>query len=144
MKVVLDTNVVVSGVFFGGVPGRILTAWTEGEIVLVLSPSILEEYRRVGRELGLKYPSLDSTFEPVLTLIAMHAMIVDAPSLLEAVSEDPDDDMFLAAAQASQTQIIVSGDRHLLQVSGWRGIEVLTPRQFLDRHPFTMADPRAR
>ena len=80
----------------------------------------------------------------MLTLIAMHAMIVDAPSLLEAVSQDPDDDMFLAAAHASQTRIIVSGDRHLLQVSGWRGIEVLTPRKFLDRHQFTMADQRAR
>lgn len=86
----------------------------------------------------------NSAFEPVLTLIAMHAMIVDAPPLAEAVSDDPDDDMFLAAAHASRTQIIVSGDQHLLRVSGWRGTDVLTPRQFLERHPLTTVDLRAR
>jgi len=48
VRVVLDTNVVVSGVFFGGVPGRILSAWTAGQITMVMSPAILEEYRRVG------------------------------------------------------------------------------------------------
>ena len=72
--------------------------------------------------------------ESILTLIAMHAILVDAPQLPGRVSSDPADDMFLAAALASQTGIIVSGDKHLLAVSGWRGIEVLTPRQFVDRH----------
>ena len=70
----------------------------------------------------------------MLTLIAMNAIIVDAPPLTNPVSEDPDDDMFLAAAFASQTKVIVSGDHDLQRVSGWRGIEVLTPRQFVDRH----------
>jgi predicted nucleic acid-binding protein len=50
------------------------------------------------------------------------------------VSDDPDDDMFLAVALASQSEVVVSGDRDLRRVSGWRGIEVLTPRQFIDRH----------
>ncbi len=53
MKVVVDTNVLVSGLLFGGVPGQILTAWTAGEFVLVVSPSILSEYRRVGRARGV-------------------------------------------------------------------------------------------
>jgi putative PIN family toxin of toxin-antitoxin system len=134
VRVVLDTNVVVSGVFFGGVPGRILAAWSAGQFVLVLSPAILEEYRRVGHELGIRYPEVNAAFEPVLTLIAMNAMIVDAPSLARPVSQDPDDDMFLAAALAAQAPCVVSGDRDLLQVSGWRDIEVMTPRQFLDQH----------
>lgn len=134
MKVVLDTNVVVSGVFFGGVPGRILSAWSAGQFVLILSPAILDEYRRVGHELGRRHPEVNEAFEPVLTLIAMNAMIVDAPPLAGPVSADPDDDMFLAAALAAQTEFIVSGDHDLLQVSGWRGIEVLTPRQFVDQY----------
>ena len=134
MRVVLDTNVVVSGVFFGGVPGRILSAWSAGKLVLCLSPVILEEYRRVGHELGRQHPTVGATFEPVLTLIAMNAMIVDAPPLAAPVSDDPDDDMFLAAALASRTQLIVSGDRDLLRVSGWRGVDVLTPRQFVDQY----------
>lgn len=134
MKVVLDTNVVVSGVFFGGLPGRILAAWSAGQFVLILSPAILDEYRRVGHELGRRHPEVNEAFEPVLTLIAMNAMIVDAPPLAGAVSADPDDDMFLAAALAAQTEVIVSGDRDLLEVSGWRDIAVLTPRQFVEQY----------
>jgi putative PIN family toxin of toxin-antitoxin system len=134
VRVILDTNVVISGVFFGGVPGRILSAWTAGRLVLVLSPAILEEYRRVGAELEREHPEAGATFEPILTLIAMHAMLVDTPPLAAPVSDDSDDDMFLAAALASRTHLVVSGDQDLLRVSGWRGIEVLTPRQFLDQH----------
>jgi len=63
VKIVLDTNVVVSGVFFGGVPGRILSAWSAGKLALVLSPSILEEYRRVGNELGRHQADVSETFE---------------------------------------------------------------------------------
>lgn len=134
MKIVLDTNVLVSGVFFGGVPGRILTAWAAGKVALVLSPDILDEYRRVGAALGARHPELTAALEPLLALLAMNASIVDAPPLAARVSEDPADDMFLAAAIASQTRLIVSGDKHLLRVSGWRGITVLTPRQFADDH----------
>lgn len=134
MRVVLDTNVVVSGVFFGGTPGQVLTAWAAGRFALVLSPAILDEYLRVGRELGRRHAALAATFEPLLTLIALNATIVDAPALSDAVSADPDDDMFLAAALASRTPIIVSGDRDLLDVSGWHDIVVLSPRQFLDQY----------
>lgn len=134
MKLVLYTNVLVSGIFFGGVPGRILTAWSEGGIVLVLSPAILEEYRRVGMELARRHAERAEVLEPILALVTMNATMVNAAALAEQVSEDPADDMFLAAAWASRTRLIVSGDRHLLRVSGWSGITVLTPRQFVDRH----------
>jgi putative PIN family toxin of toxin-antitoxin system len=134
VRVVLDTNVVVSGVFFGGVPGKLLSAWSAGAFVLVLSPAILEEYRRVGHELGSRYPAVGAAFEPVLTLIAMNAVIVDAPPLTVPVSADAGDDMFLAVALAAKAAVIVSGDQDLLEVSGWRGVDVLTPRQFLERH----------
>lgn len=133
MRVVLDTNVVISGVFFGGVPGRILSAWAAQSFTLALSPGILEEYRRVGKALERKYPEAAATFEPVLTLITRHAIVVDAPPIANPVSDDPDDDKFLAAALAANAPLIVSGDIDLLLVSGWRDITVLTPRQFVDR-----------
>lgn len=134
MRVVLDTNVVVSGVFFGGVPGRILSAWAAGAFVLVLSPTILQEYRRVGRELGKRHPSAAAALEPVLTLMTTHALIVDAPPLATQVCDDPDDDAFLAAADAARVEVVVTGDRALLRASGWQGIAVSTPRQFADRY----------
>lgn len=134
MKVVLDTNVLVSGLLFGGVPGRILTAWTTGAIRVVISPPILEEYRRVGLALCKGREPLVGAVESLLAMLTVHALLVDAPPLDERVSEDPDDEMFLAAAVAANAQLIVSGDKHLLRVSGWRGIEVLKARQFMDRY----------
>jgi len=134
MNVVLDTNVFVSGLLFGGVPGRILGAWSAGVIRLVLSPPILDEYRRVGLELSKGREPLVSALETLLAMLAVHALLVNAPPLGERVSDDPDDDMFLAAAIAANASIIVSGDKHLLRVSGWRGIDVLKARQFVDRY----------
>jgi putative PIN family toxin of toxin-antitoxin system len=132
MKVVVDTNVLVSGLLFGGVPGQILATWTTGAFVLVVSPSILDEYRRVGRALAKGRPALDSALDALLAVIAVHATVVDAPPLSERVSADRDDDQFLAAALAGEASWIVSGDKHLLAVSGWSGITVLKPRAFVD------------
>ena len=138
MKVVPDTNVLVSGLLFGGVPGRILTAWSTGAIRLVISPPILEEYRRVGLALSKgREPlvgTLEALLEALLVMLTVHALLVNAPPLDERVSEDPDDDMFLAAALAANARLIVSGDKHPLRVSGWRGIEVLKARAFVDRY----------
>lgn len=134
MRIVLDTNVVVSGVFFGGVPGQILSAWVDRKFDLVLSPAILDEYQRVGDELGWRYPSVVGHFTGILTLVATHALVVAAPPLPQAVTADPTDDMFLAAALASGASVIVSGDRHLLAVNGWRDISIVTPRAFVTEH----------
>ena len=135
MRVVLDTNVVVSGLIFGGLPDRILTAWTTGAFTLVVSPPVLDEYRRVGRELAKGRPPLDAALDALLALLALlavHATSIDAPPLSARVSADPDDDTFLAAAVAGEASYVVSGDRHLLEVTGWRGITVLKPRAFVD------------
>jgi predicted nucleic acid-binding protein len=59
--------------------------------------------------------------------------------LAERVCSDPDDDKFLACAVASRTKIVVSGDKHLLAVSGFRGIKVVKPRQFVDEHLSNLA-----
>jgi uncharacterized protein len=130
VRIILDTNVFVSGVFFGGVPGRILHAWREGRVQLVFSVEIFEEYQRVGWILHDQHPGVD--LEPFLTLIAVHAEIVDAPALPQRVSVDPDDDKFLACAVAAGVGLIVSGDKDLLDQSGWNGIRILRPRQFFD------------
>jgi len=132
VRIVLDTNVFVSGVFFTGPPAQILKAWSQGRVSLVTSSAILDEYYRVGRTLAARYPGVD--LKPALIFLAIHAEIVSAPDLTESVSEDPDDDKFLACAQAGGVSIIVSGDKHLLRVSGWKSVEVLRPRQFVDRH----------
>lgn len=134
MKVVLDTNVVISGLFFGGIPRAILTDWSYGRFQLMLSVEILHEYERVARELDRKYQVLDGDWEQVLRLIALNATLVAAQPLKKQVCTDPKDDKFLACARSSSASLIVSGDKHLLDVSGWNDIEVLTPRQFHSQH----------
>ena len=111
-----------------------LTAWTDGRVLLVVSPDILHEDRRVGLELAKGRASLIAALDALLAIIAVHAAVVNAPPLAAPVSEDPDDDQFLAAAVASGAVLIVSGDKHLLRVSGWNGVLVLKPRQFVDQY----------
>jgi uncharacterized protein len=132
VKVVLDTNVFVSGVFFSGPPYQILKAWRDGKIQLAISPAIFEEYHRVGEILAEDHPSID--LKPVLDYLLLNAEVYTAPPLLEAVCEDPDDDKFLACALASESTVVVSGDKHLLNVSHYRNIEVLKPRDFVNKY----------
>lgn len=133
MKVVLDTNVLVSGLIFGGTPARILSAWSEGKFTLVLTPSILDEYHRVGRELAKGREPFVRALDALFATLAVNGTLVNAPPLSPSVCADPDDDKFLAAALAGAAARIVSGDKHLLRLSGWQGIDIHTPRQFLDR-----------
>jgi predicted nucleic acid-binding protein len=70
LRVILDTNVLLSGIFFGGVPGRLLTAWQEDRLALVLSPAILAEYHEAGAELAARYPALAAPLDSILTLLA--------------------------------------------------------------------------
>jgi uncharacterized protein len=133
VKVVLDTNVLLSGFFFGGLPGRVLEAWRDGRFTLVLSAPILAEYRATGAEFEASYGRSD--FESFAALIVLNSEVVDAPEQLpEQVCSDLDDDKFLACALVARTRVIISGDRRLRAVSGWNGIQVLWPREFFDRH----------
>ena len=67
-------------------------------------------------------------------LLATHAEIVEPPELPEPVASDPDDDKFLGCALVSDAQLIISGDKHLLAVSPHEGVEVVSPRQFVESY----------
>ena len=130
MRAVLDTNVVVSAIFFRGVPGRVLEEWGGGAFELILTPVIFQEYQEVCTRLAVRFPGLE--YNGVLSLILAEATLVADPPVGEPISADPDDDVFLRCA-ASAGAIIVSGDRHLLEVSGWNDVAVLQPAHFLAR-----------
>ena len=138
MRIVVDTNVFVSGVFFSGPPYRILDAWRSGKITLVASPEILDEYSRTARELAIKFHEANLT--PWLQLVAARAVVVETSPLSEWVCSDPDDDEFLACAAAAKTKLVVTGDKALLRASGWRGVAVLKPREFIEQY----IEPRIR
>jgi len=132
MRVIIDTNVLISGIFFGGPPAKILEAWHGGELKLVVSPEILEEYFEVCERISVRYPDID--IAPILVLVARNSQVVESPPLAEQISRDVDDDKFIACAIASDTRTIISGDNDLLTVSGYERVQVMTPRDFVDKH----------
>jgi len=132
VKVILDTNVFVSGVFFKGPPNQILNAWRDGKLELVMSSDIFEEYLRVATILAEQFPPVN--LHEILGFVKKEAEFLAAPALSEKVCDDPDDDKFLACALASNVNIIVSGDKHLLRISGYQNIEILKPKVFVNMY----------
>ena len=99
IKAILDTNVVISGIFWKGPPFRVLEAWQEQRFRLVISVPILEEYRRVLAEMAGEH--LSPVLHSILGLIELHSEMVEPISLAKAVCNDPDDDKFIEAAVAA-------------------------------------------
>lgn len=132
MRVVIDTNVLISAIFFKGKPDIILDAWRNGKLEITLSAEIFTEYSRVLHRLTDKYPSIDTS--GILYLLAAGSKFIEPRNIDKPVCEDPDDDKFIAAAIAGAVKAIISGDKHLLDVNGYYGIEILRPSVFIDQY----------
>jgi len=137
IRAVLDANVVVSGVLSGkGYPGRILAAWRDEQFHLVISEAILEEIGRV-----LRYPRIatrhqwnDAQLRVFIEDLTHVAILTPGELTLSAIAEDPSDNRYLECAVEGDADYIVSGDHHLLNLAHYRGIEILTPRSFVEMH----------
>jgi hypothetical protein len=129
-SVIIDTNVLVSALLFGGVPGKLIPLWKEGIVRPRASKEIIEEYIRV-----LAYPKFELSEEEINFLLHYEILpyfeilrIKEGPTL---VAKDPSDDKFIRCAQAAGAKIIISGDQHLLKLSPYRQIRILSPSDFL-------------
>lgn len=137
LKVVLDTNIFVSSLLVkAGLPAQVLDAWRERQYLLIVSPAIIAEiratlsYSRIRR----KYAITDEDVEHLVALLEQDALLVPGDAdVVGSIPEDPADEMVLACAIDAQADVIVSGDRHLVDLSSYRSIPVLTARQFLER-----------
>ena len=132
MKVVLDTNVLISGIFFTGPPKAVVEAWIDGRIDVAVSLQILDEYRRVLDELSGRFPEVDTS--GLMDFVTVNSSICDVENPDEQICDDPDDDKFLACALASGAKVLVAGDKALLRVERLRGLRILRPRSFLDEY----------
>ena len=132
MKIIVDTNVLVSGIFFSGPPYIILDAWRRNKVQFIISPDIFDEYTRVSHDLQKQFPAVN--IDQFLELILLHSDMCFPAQLSKPVTQDPRDDMFIACALKSGTKIIISGDKHLLNVSGYKNIKVVNPSQFLKEY----------
>lgn len=135
VRAVLDTNVLVSGlVAKQGPPRQILDAWLEGRYTLVTSLYLVEELTHV-----LSYPRIaerllmnDEEVEALLAALLSQAAVTPGQLRLPGVTRDPKDDAVVACAKEGEADYIVSGDQDLLVLGEYEGIQVITPRQFME------------
>jgi hypothetical protein len=137
LRVVIDTNVIVSGILSRkGAPAELLKAWRERRFLLLISSEIVTEVRAVMQypHIRDKYHLSDDEIEQTITLLEHDALMVAGDSRVAgSVPDDPKDEMFLACALDGQADVIVSGDHHLLDLKSYRDIPMMTARQFLDQ-----------
>ena len=131
MKVVIDTNVVVSAIFFGGRPRQLLEELLLRNIDTVASPEIFTEYQETIDELRSRYPDRPVQI-PFPAIVAACSLVT--PSDHFKVCRDPDDDKFIDCAVAGKCIYIISGDKDLLSLENFREIEILTVSQFFSRY----------
>jgi len=129
MRVVVDTNVFVSGIFWKGPPFQILEAWADGKFKLILTSEILVEYERVLNELNKK--AQIQNYDRMLELVKLNAEMVNPVAFTKPICRDKDDDKFLAAALGGSVQYLVSGDDDLLVLNGYEGLKIIKPKPFL-------------
>lgn len=132
MRIVIDTNVVISGIFWKGNPNKILNAWFKDKFDVLISPEILIEYEKVIKrmESGLSPEEIQKWIE----IIVSHSIIIEAPLILKVIDVDPDDNKFIECAVFGQADYIISGDRHLLNLNEYEQIKILSPSQFCIQH----------
>ncbi len=128
VKAVLDTNVLVSALFWRGTPYRCLLVAEAGLYELVISDEILDELEKV---LAKKFRLSKGEVEEAVGVIQKIGQRVEISKRVQVVKYDPDDDKFLEAAIAAAAEIIVSGDQHLLQLHQYEGIQILKASDFL-------------
>ncbi len=131
MKIVLDANVVFSGIFFKGTPGKILENVFSGKYQIVLSKEIVSEYRNVIERYckKKKVPDFSVPLE-IIDLLIADSIFIDASIVISPKCADPDDIKFLQVAMASKAKYLISGDKHLLDVGEYPGGVVLRPQDF--------------
>jgi uncharacterized protein len=133
MRAVADTNVLISGLLFGGLPRTFINHGTANGFTLVTSEELLDE---LSETLANKFHFDGTDTMLFLERIRQIAQIARPHFRLDAVPDDPDDNRVLECAVAGGAEFIVSGDKHLLRLGSYEGIVIVTVRQFLQTAGF--------
>ena len=127
-RVVIDTNVWLSGLIFGGQPGRLLKLFADDAILVVISEELLSELRRIiTRKFPLYVPQLallEASLPQDAELVKLGGQTIHA-------SRDPDDNKVVETAIIGKCHYIISGDEDLLAIDSYRDIRVIKPAEFL-------------
>ena len=131
MRIVIDTNVVASAIFFGGRPRDLLENLLLQRFEAYASPDIINEYKETIEELCDRYPQRPENIP--LTYILSSMKMIQTTTHIE-VCRDPDDNKFIECAHDAKCLYIVSGDKDLLSLKSYREIEIVTVSDFLSKY----------
>ncbi|MBD5426601.1 MAG: putative toxin-antitoxin system toxin component, PIN family [Treponema sp.] len=137
MRIVIDTNVVASGIVFGGKSERLLELAIKNDVEMCVSPQILAEYDEIIVRLSAKYPN--RTIAISLKDLTDNALLV-TPSQTITVCRDPDDNKFIECAMEGKCLYIVSGDNDLLDLRSYADVEIVTVAEFFERYGNQFSD----
>ncbi len=127
IKVVLDTNVLVSATFWRGKPYLVLRGAAEGKFKAFSSFAIINEFKHVlQRDFFLSEPQSDHIIQTTMGIVE----VVNPSSAVEVINEDPSDDKILDCALEANAEYIVSADNHLLKLREYAGIRIVTAEEF--------------
>ena len=127
--VVLDTNVIISSIFWIGNSHKIVNLAIEQKITNFTSPEMLNELAKVLRE---KFKVPEDKIEEQVALVAKYSQITEPKIKVKAIKEDPSDDKILECALSCNAGYIVSGNWHLLELETYKGVKIIKPKEFLD------------
>lgn len=128
-RVVLDTNVYISALLFGGLPGAFLDLPLSRSFTLIISAVLLDE---LDEKLTRKFDVSAKNAALIRSRLESVADVVQPSTALNVIVEDPDDNRVLECAVEGGAEVIVTGDRHLLGLAEFQGISIVTVRQFLE------------
>ena len=130
IKVVIDTNVIISAILFGGTPAELMSLWKNGRIKPLASKEIIDEYIKV-----LTYPKFELTEAEINYILYNEILpyfdIVEIKDTPVIIKVDPSDDKFIHCAKTGKAKTIITGDQHLLNLKTYQKIKILTPTEFL-------------
>ncbi len=133
MKIVLDTNTVISGLFWKGAPRQILDLARNGSLTLMTSLQLLAELGDVlGRDkFSQRLTLAQVTVDELVYGYAALAHVIRAKPIKPVIMADPEDDKVLACAKSARADLIISGDRHLLALEEFEGIKIISANHLL-------------
>ncbi len=131
LRVLLDTNVLVSALVKRGKPRQLLRALRVKRISIVISKQIIEEFAEVTAHPKIRRYVDRDDIASFLAFVSSVAAYAEVRSRFKVVKEDPKDDVIVRAAYDGRVSYIVSGDRHLLRIRNFRGIKIVTVNEML-------------
>ena len=137
MKLLLDTNIWISALLYGGKPRKILTLAEDHNLTLITSTSILQEIDRTLRKdkLQNRLNSLAKSADDLMAMVIENSQIYETITLPDIPNlRDQNDKIILAAALTAQANIIITGDNDLLILKDFQDIPIMTAKTFLDQY----------